>query len=324
MLYQYSDTNRTPYLRRQHRRQDNSSTNKIKTNSTRIQPLPQADHTKEPAKEDGNPATTLKKLEPLPQTHVVRYLTTEHQVNSSLAKIQEGVVGFDTEFVKRRPTIQEHVIVQSFPNGGSARRTALLGWQLVELHTSKRFPIAWDKIGLRLIQISQGDEAWVIDVWKIRAFPKELRRIMMSPLIAKAGVGLANDMLVIYGDVELEKFPKVAYANLGMEVAVEHILGYVLNKEERGSDWSASELTNDQKNYAALDAVAALKLYQTLVPTLMAKSISINSPIPRGWYTFNTKHGDPMRISKALDGSDILWKASDCNWWAAGKFVGYP
>ncbi|KAJ7016471.1 ribonuclease H-like domain-containing protein [Mycena alexandri] len=322
MLYQYSDTNRTPYLRRQHRRQDNSSTNKIKTNSTRIQPLPQADHTKEPAKEDGNPATTLKK------TRATTSNPREHQVNSSLAKIQEGVVGFDTEFVKRRPTIQEHVIVQSFPNGGSARRTALLGWQLVELHTSKRFPIAWDKIGLRLIQISQGDEAWVIDVWKIRAFPKELRRIMMSPLIAKAGCRSGERYArhmgrLPYGDVNLvdvglmarltmaEKFPKVAYANLSME-------------RREGSDWSASELTNYQKNYAALDAVAALKLYQTLVPTLMAKSISINSPIPRGWYTFNTKHGDPMRISKALDGSDILWKASDCNWWAAGKFVGYP
>ncbi|KAJ7029485.1 ribonuclease H-like domain-containing protein [Mycena alexandri] len=240
-----------------------------------------------------------KKLAPIPITYRVHYLTTEYQANEALISIIDGVLGFDTEFTKRRPTIEEHFIINSFPNGGAARKTALL------------------------------------------AIPKELRRILTSPNIAKVGVGLANDILALWDDLRVEpvnmvdtglmarlslvdEFPKIGFANLSMQVAVEHVLGYALNKEESESNWASKKLTDEQINYAGLDAVASLMLYDKLKVDLEAKTLAIGSPIPKGWYTYNTKHGDPIRIKKAQDGSDIGWKASDCNWWAAGKFQGYP
>lgn len=78
-----------------------------------------------------------------------------------------GDVGFDTEYTTRRWTVEEQYIADSFPNGGGPRRSAMLGWQIVELRTGS-FSVAWDNIGIRLLQLAHGDKVWVLDFWKIR------------------------------------------------------------------------------------------------------------------------------------------------------------
>ena len=62
------------------------------------------------------------------------------------------------------------------------------------------FSVAWDNIGLQLIQLAVGNKVWVLDMKKIqgehpvggrdtgldaKAFLTELRRILQSPDIAK-------------------------------------------------------------------------------------------------------------------------------------------
>lgn len=111
--------------------------------------------------------------------------------------IVSGEVGLDAEYTKRSPTTEEKLIKDALSGAGGSKRAAILGWQIVETKTGK-FSIAWDNIGLRLVQLAHENTVWVLDMWKIRgerrvysfstthlpsatlAIPKELRRILTS------------------------------------------------------------------------------------------------------------------------------------------------
>lgn len=54
-----------------------------------------------------------------------------------------------------------------------------------------------------------------------------------------------------------------------LATGVERTLGQTLPKEEQLSDWSAPELTAQQIEYAAADALACLQIYQKLLPTII-------------------------------------------------------
>jgi hypothetical protein len=134
----------------------------------------------------------------------------------------------------------------------------MVGWQIVEFRTKSPFPVAWDNIGLRLIQIAHGKVVWVLDMWKIKgklnnneakqanaphiAFPVELLRIFHAVDIPKAGVGVTKDLTIIWDDLRTEmktlvdvgmmaklllaeKYPKTSYGNLSLKTSVEEVLG---------------------------------------------------------------------------------------------------
>ncbi|KAJ7749108.1 ribonuclease H-like domain-containing protein [Mycena metata] len=252
-----------------------------------------------------NPAADMmvhtgpKNLQPYPKTYKVLYITTEIRADEALRGIIDGAVGLDCEFTQRRPTMDEHYIRESFPTGSAARKAAMLGLQIVELKRYGRFPVAWDHVGLRLVQISRHNVVWVLDLWKIRAYPAELRRILLSPNIKKIGVGLANDILALWDDLRTEavnlvdagmmaklllaeKYSNTAYGNLSLQTSVADVLGYIVNKDAGVSNWSVDKLSDEQLEYAGLDAIAAETLYHAMVPALETKSAEIGSPIPRG------------------------------------------
>ncbi|KAJ7875021.1 ribonuclease H-like domain-containing protein [Mycena leptocephala] len=162
----------------------------------------------------------------------------------------------------------------------------------------------------------------------------------MSPHIKKVSVGLIKDIAVIWDDLRLEmnnlvdsgmmarlalteKYAKQAYSNLALKTSVEDVLRFTINKDLGQSNWKAVKLSDEQIEYAALDAMASVKLYDVLKDRLVQKSIDVGATIPEGWYTVNTKLGEPMRTKSAADGSEVIWKASDCTWYAAEKFQGY-
>ncbi|KAJ7881450.1 ribonuclease H-like domain-containing protein [Mycena leptocephala] len=274
-----------------------------------------------------------------PTQHVVVYVDTETQANEVLREIMDGEIGIDTELTERIPTIQEHAIIQALPASPN-RKTAILGWQIVELAMYQQFPVAWDNMGLRLVQIARDDTAWVLDMRRMRALPNELRRILLSGEIKKVGVGILRDAAIIWEDLRtdmknvvdagmmarlllVEKYQKQAYSNLSLKISVEEILGFTIKRDLSQSDWGAKKLNKEQIAYAALDAVAALKLYRATKVRLERKKDEIHTDIPTGWYTFNMKWGEPTRMKPGLDGSDVPWKHSDCTWFGGGKFLGY-
>ncbi|KAJ7077786.1 ribonuclease H-like domain-containing protein [Mycena epipterygia] len=280
---------------------------------------------------------TLNEMEPFPNKFTVVYVTTETQTNDALRYIVDGAVGFDTEFTPRRPTNEERLIWDMFPSAGPARKATILGWQIVELHARSPFQPAWNNIGLRLIQLGRKDTVWVVDMWKVRAFPMELRRILESPNIQKVGVGLIKDINIVWDDLRsdmrhvvdvgmmaklalAERYPKTAYTNLGLKTSVEDVLGYTISKELATSNWAADLLTDEQIRYAALDAIVSLRLHEVLADALER----IETIIPAAWYTFNSRMGEAARLKRAPDGSEIAWRTADCTWYVGGKYSGPP
>ncbi|KAJ6447833.1 ribonuclease H-like domain-containing protein [Mycena vitilis] len=188
----------------------------------------------------------------------------------------------------------------------------MVGWQIVEGKKNKRFRVIWSNIGLRLVQIAREDEVWVMDMWKIRAFPYELRRVLESPNIAKVGVGLNSDILVFWDDMRFEmgnmvdagmmarlllaeKYPKGSFNNLALKTCVEDILGNSMDKELSDSNWGASKLSYEQKEYAAMDAMASLRVYRSVAGPLEEMGMGRGIQIPSAWYTFNTRMGELTR-----------------------------
>ncbi|KAJ7631402.1 ribonuclease H-like domain-containing protein [Mycena polygramma] len=282
----------------------------------------------------------------LPYSQTIYYITNEHHANNALRKIVSGKVGFDTEYTHRRPTPEEQHIIDSLPAGGAVRKNAILGWQIVEFKTRVPFPVAWANIGLRLVQIATDDEAFVLDMWKIRgkrttSVPAELWRILTSPDIIKAGVGTTNDLLVIWDDLRTEmanivdvgmmtrllkadEYPRPGYGPLSLKMSVAEVLGFNIVKEQKESNWNADDLSAEQKEYAALDAIAALALHDVLDDALARKKRDEQIDIPSAWYTYNSRNGEPVRVKLGVDGTEIPWKTGDCTWWGGGKFIGYP
>ncbi|KAJ7622778.1 ribonuclease H-like domain-containing protein [Mycena polygramma] len=274
-------------------------------------------------------------------TQTILYITTERQANEALRGIVSGRVRFDTEYTTRRPTVEEQHIIDAFPAGGALKKHAILGWQVVEMKMRSPFRVAWNNIGLRLVQIATDKEAFVLDMWKIRVFPFELEHILKSPDIKKVGVGAASDILVFWDDLRTEmkaivdagmmaklllaeQYPKLGYGPLSLKTSMADVLHMNVKKEQTESSWRADELTPEQKEYAAIDAIASLALYDTLEIELAVKSADLAIDIPSAWYTFNTKCGEPMRVKPAMDGTEVPWKTSDCTWYGGGRFIGYP
>ncbi|KAJ7239908.1 ribonuclease H-like domain-containing protein [Mycena rebaudengoi] len=278
-------------------------------------------------------------LPPFPRDSDVQYLTTETETNAALATIVDGVIGFDTEFMARTPGDDEDVLNTKFSSNSSARKAALLGWQLIELNRDVSFEIQWDLIGLCVVQIARGDTAWVVNILLMQAFPKELRRILTSPAIIKTGVGITNDIAVMWNDARLElknlvdagmmarlllcrKYSESSYSNLSMQIACAEVLGVYVNKDQRLSDWNG-ELDHEQIHYAAVDAMASLRLYDKLLTELGLFEHQLGQTISVGWYTFNSTHGEATRTKKTIRGEEVPWATKDCPWFFGNKFQQY-
>jgi 3'-5' exonuclease len=217
-------------------------------------------------------------------TFKTHYLVTEAEVNDALAHIKYGVIGFDTEFMPRTLGDDERFIENIFTTIPGSKRSAITAWQALQIRAQSPLNILWDNVGLCIIQIAEGDDVWVINLTRIRgawkilsveaisadhllALPSELRRIITSKDIIKAGVGVAADVGVIWNDLGedinylvdcglmarlllAEKFCDTSFANLSLSQAVEEVLGLHIGKELQKSNWkgdSDGDITDEQK-----------------------------------------------------------------------------
>lgn len=126
-----------------------------------------------------------------------------------------------------------------------------------------------------LIQISSPEI-----VVLIRLLPKmgrkqlaPIEKILKSKRIAKVGVGIADDAKGLWKDhklvtnrmLELRSLSKVAGLEVQSLAKLYAVLyGKRLSKRQRLSDWERTMLSNAQVEYAALDAVAGLRIYEAL------------------------------------------------------------
>ena len=119
----------------------------------------------------------------------------------------------------------------------------------------------------------------------LKALPKSLKTILTSPQIVKIGRNVGADFAKlardfpdfklpeksrkgIVGVVELGAFAKaknvVRYGNASLATITAATLGLNLSKEACSSEWGCLQLSEEQKDYAALDAWIALEIWKAL------------------------------------------------------------
>jgi ribonuclease D len=126
-----------------------------------------------------------------------------------------------------------------------------------------------------LIQLSTPDQCFLFRIFET-GFSPSLIKLLSSPDILKVGVSIKDDFdsmnrrlqFVPHGFFDLQKI--VNKHNIG-ESSLQKIYAILfrkkISKRQRLSNWEAGILSEKQKKYAALDAWACLKIYETLCNT---------------------------------------------------------
>lgn len=131
-----------------------------------------------------------------------------------------------------------------------------------------------------LLQISDGDNCYLIDPLKISQF-EPLALLMRNPNIIKVLHACGEDLEVI--DSLLGALPQplfdtqlaAAMLNYGFSLSyqrlVEQLVDVHVSKHETRSDWLQRPLSTSQAYYAALDVAYLLPMYQLLAEQLLDK-----------------------------------------------------
>ncbi|GHT70842.1 3'-5' exonuclease [Bacteroidia bacterium] len=126
-----------------------------------------------------------------------------------------------------------------------------------------------------LVQISTFDTCFLFRL-NGSGFPSSLIDLLSNPEILKIGLSLKDDFLSMsrllkfspQGFVDLQKIvQKHDIEELSLQKIYAILFQKKISKSQRLTNWEAKELSKAQKNYAALDAWACLKIYECLCPT---------------------------------------------------------
>ncbi|KAJ7668820.1 ribonuclease H-like domain-containing protein [Mycena polygramma] len=286
--------------------------------------------------------------------YTVREIVTEHEANLVLRDIVTGAVGFDSEFrtVDRVHYVEETAIRQKSSWLGETkgplwwvgvwrrrRNTTTWGseclfrgttWQPASSSSPKVRKCGF--FNLQKMRVRSADVA--------AAYPAQLERVLSSPDIMKQALGISQDLINIFNDfgtdienivdvglmakVHLaDKFPKSAFQNLSLEVCAEEILGVSIEKKEQLSDWTSTDLTQAQIEYAGIDAIAPMLLYDVLAPKLEETKRRLRISIPTNWYSLKGRCGFMFRKDLNYWDKEVAWTPKDCYWFVGDRFQGY-
>ncbi|KAM8970347.1 Werner syndrome ATP-dependent helicase isoform X2 [Sarcophilus harrisii] len=131
------------------------------------------------------------------------------------------------------------------------------------------------KVALVQLCVSES-KCYLFHVASMSVFPQGLKMLLENEAVKKAGMGIADQWKLLRDfDIHLKSFVELAsMANeklrcketWSLDSLVKHLFSKRLLKEQslRCSRWEDFPLTEDQKQYAAIDAYASLIVYQKL------------------------------------------------------------
>jgi ribonuclease D len=125
-----------------------------------------------------------------------------------------------------------------------------------------------------LIQLSTEDCCFLFRL-NIIGFPPSLIRLLTNPDVLKIGLSLRDDFNSMrrrkeftprgFADIQL-LVKNYDIDDLGLQKIYALLFQKKISKSQRLTNWEADLLSEPQKRYAALDAWACLKIYETLCP----------------------------------------------------------
>ena len=131
------------------------------------------------------------------------------------------------------------------------------------------------------IQLCVKDYCIIFQMSKLKRMPDRLKKLLEDPEIMKVGLNITGDRAKLLGDwctlianeVELKGLAdlKLGHAsNWSLANLCELVLGKTLAKPEHirvSTNWSNTDLSQEQQEYAAIDAYAGLLVHQRLLET---------------------------------------------------------
>ncbi|MDD6473581.1 MAG: 3'-5' exonuclease domain-containing protein 2 [Bacteroidales bacterium] len=129
-----------------------------------------------------------------------------------------------------------------------------------------------------LLQISTEEECFLFRL-NLTGLTLPIIQLLENPDILKIGVSLHDDLMMMHkrapfeakGIIELQTFVKeFGIQDMSLQKIYANIFNQKISKSQRLSNWEANSLSESQKQYAAMDAWACLKIYTKL--TLLKES----------------------------------------------------
>ena len=124
-----------------------------------------------------------------------------------------------------------------------------------------------------LIQLSTPNRCYLFRLHKLGGIPQQLEDYLKNGNSVKIGLALLDDFHNIrkYMDfkpdnfIDLQKIvPSYGIQEASLQKIYAILFGKKISKRMRLSNWEANELSEAQKQYAALDAWACLQIFQRL------------------------------------------------------------
>ncbi len=124
-----------------------------------------------------------------------------------------------------------------------------------------------------LLQIATSEVTYLFRLNKL-GFTEGLIKLLSNPDIIKVGLSLQDDCRALR---KLEKFEPKSFLELqrfclgygirdaSLQKIYAIVFGQYMSKSQRMTNWEATELTQAQQEYAALDAIACLQIYNKLL-----------------------------------------------------------
>lgn len=121
-----------------------------------------------------------------------------------------------------------------------------------------------------LLQVATHEECYLFRLNKIGITPAVLRLITSND-ITLVGLSLTDDLMRLHHDADFEaghfvdlqkEIARFGIEDRGLRKMYANFFGEKISKREQLSNWEAPVLTERQKQYAALDAWACLRLYE--------------------------------------------------------------
>ena len=126
---------------------------------------------------------------------------------------------------------------------------------------------------IALIQLSTSERCYLFRLNKLGGIPIQLEEFLKNGKTIKVGLSLLDDFHNIrklmdfkpFNFIDLQKIvPSFGIQEASLQKIYAILFGKKISKRMRLSNWEADELSEAQKQYAALDAWACLRIYQKL------------------------------------------------------------
>ncbi|KAF8795945.1 Exonuclease mut-7 like protein [Argiope bruennichi] len=186
----------------------------------------------------------------------------------------------------------------------------ILNYDIVGIDTEWKPHFGLSAERLALMQIAVRDKVYILDMVYLRdcLAPEHwdgfMKNLFGNSNIIKLGCGIMNDVQMIIEDSKGTKGKKIGFThildmsvfynklqdiypdeiheetrekkNIGLSKLCELILGLPLNKEERLCDWEKRPLAESQLEYAALDALCLVQMYDKLKLNAAEKNMNFD------------------------------------------------